>query len=163
MRSAARIDLAAITANARRLDELAGPAGLMAVVKADGYGHGLVPSARAVLEGGAAWLGVAFLEEALAVRAAGIDTPLLAWLTTPGEDLDAAVAADVDLGTYSEQQLAAAVQAARSTGRTARLHLKADTGLSRGGATPADWPASACISVVSGTRSIVSDEIDCTA
>jgi alanine racemase len=141
-RSAARIDLTAVRDNVRALRErAAGGAGVMAVVKADGYGHGLVPSARAAVEGGAAWLGVAFLEEALAVRAAGIDTPVLAWLTAPGEDLAAAVAADVDLGTYSEQALAAAVEAARATGRTARLHLKADTGLSRGGATPADWPA----------------------
>jgi alanine racemase len=141
-RSAARIDLSAVRDNVRALHELAaGGAGVMAVVKADGYGHGLVPSARAAVEGGAAWLGVAFLEEALDVRAAGIDTPLLAWLTTPGEDLAAAVSAEVDLGTYSRQQLDAAAQAARTTGRTARLHLKADTGLSRGGATVEDWPA----------------------
>ncbi len=140
MRSQARIDLDAITANTRRLDELAGPAGVMAVVKADGYGHGLVPSARAALAGGAAWLGVAFLEEAAALRAAGITAPLLAWLFAPGEDLAAAVANDVDLGVYDARELAAAQAAARATGRTARLHLKADTGLSRGGAAAADWP-----------------------
>ena len=141
-RTAARIDLTAIRDNVRALRErAAGGAGVMAVVKADGYGHGLVPSAQAAVEGGAAWLGVAFLEEALAVRAARLDVPVLAWLTTPGEDLAGAVAADVDLGTYSEQQLADAVVAARATGRTARLHLKADTGLNRGGATAADWPA----------------------
>ena len=140
-RSAARVDLGAISHNVRVLREHAGSAAVMAVVKADGYGHGLVPSARAALQGGAAWLGVAFLEEALAVRSAGITAPTLAWLTTPGEDLAAAVTADVDLGTYSQQQLAAAVEAAHATGRTARLHLKADTGLSRGGATATDWPA----------------------
>ena len=116
-RSEARIDLAAITANTRRLDELAGDAGVMAVVKADGYGHGLLPSARAVLEGGAAWLGVAFLEEALAIRAAGIDAPLLAWLFSPQEDLAPAVAAGVDLGIYDEAELAAVQAAARATGR----------------------------------------------
>jgi len=141
VRSEARIDLQAITDNARRLDELAGSAALMAVVKADGYGHGLVHSARAALAGGAAWLGVAFLEEALALRAAGLDAPVLAWLFGPGEDLGPAVAADVDLGVYDGAELAAAQQAARATGRTARLHLKADTGLSRGGAVPAAWPA----------------------
>lgn len=141
-RTVARIDPRAIRDNVAALrGHAAGGADVMAVVKADGYGHGLLPSARAALDGGAAWLGVAFLEEALALRAAGIDAPTLAWLTTPGEDLSAAVAADVDLGTYSEQQLAAAVDAARATGRAARLHLKADTGLSRGGATVADWPA----------------------
>ena len=141
-RTAARVDLGAIRDNTALLRErAAGGAGVMAVVKADGYGHGLVPSARAALDGGAAWLGVAFLEEALALRAAGIDAPLLAWLSTPGEDVEGAVRAGVDLGTYSEEQLAQQVAAARATGTTARLHLKADTGLSRGGATPADWPA----------------------
>ncbi len=139
-RSEARVELSAITANTRRLRELAGDAALMAVVKADGYGHGLVPSARAVLAGGAAWLGVAFLEEALALRAAGIEAPLLAWLFSPQEDLAPAVAAGVDLGVYDEAELAAAQAAARTTGRTARVHLKADTGLARGGARPEQWP-----------------------
>src|SRR5690349_4713482 len=112
----------------------------MAVVKADGYGHGLVPTARAAVEGGAAWLGVAFLEEAIALRAARLDGPLLAWLTTPGEDLRPAVAAGIDLGIYSVSELATAAAAARATDVVARVHLKADTGLSRGGAPVADWP-----------------------
>lgn len=141
-RSEARIDLAAIRDNVASLRaHAAGGAQVMAVVKADGYGHGLVASARAAVDGGAGWLGVAFLEEALALRAVGISTPMLAWLTTPGEDLVNALRAGVDLGTYSERQLADAVDAARAAGTTARLHLKADTGLSRGGATVADWPA----------------------
>ncbi len=140
MRSEARIDLAAIAANTRALDERAGAAGVMAVVKADGYGHGLVPSARAALAGGAAWLGVAFLEEAAALRNAGIVAPVLAWLFSPDEDLAPAVGHDVDLGIYSPAELSRAQAAAATTGRTARLHLKVDTGLSRGGATAADWP-----------------------
>ena len=141
MRTEARIDLAAIRENAAVLAaRAAGGAQLMAVVKADGYGHGLVPSARAAVEGGAAWLGCAFLEEALAVRAAGLDVPLLAWLTVPGEDLAPAVAAQVDLTAYAVTELDALVAAAQRTGTTARVQLKADTGLSRGGATPADWP-----------------------
>ena len=141
-RSEARVELGAIRDNVRALrGHAAGGAGLMAVVKADGYGHGLVPSAQAALDGGADWLGVAFLEEALTLREAGVQAPVLAWLTSPGEDLAAAVRADVDLGTYSEQQLEAAVAAARETGTTARLHLKVDTGLNRGGVTPAQWPA----------------------
>lgn len=139
MRSEARVDVAAVTANTRRLDELAGRASVMAVVKADGYGHGLVPSARAALAGGAAWLGVAFLEEALALRAAGVDADVLAWLFAPGEDLAAPVAAGVDLGVYDEAELAAVRAAAVATGRTARVHLKVDTGLSRGGSRPEDW------------------------
>jgi alanine racemase len=141
-RSEARVELGAIRDNVRALrGHAAGGAGLMAVVKADGYGHGLVPSAQAALDGGADWLGVAFLEEALTLREAGVQAPVLAWLTSPGEDLAAAVRADVDLGTYSDQQLEAAVAAARETGTTARLHLKVDTGLNRGGVTPAQWPA----------------------
>lgn len=140
MRSAARVDLDAIRDNVAVLREHAGRAQVMAVVKADGYGHGLVPSARAAVRGGASWLGVAFLEEALALRAAGLDTPVLAWLFGPSEDLAPPVAAGVDLGIYSVQELACAHAAAEQTGVPARLHLKADTGLSRGGATPDEWP-----------------------
>lgn len=141
MRSEARIDLTAVRDNVAALaGRAAGGAQVMAVVKADGYGHGLVPSARAAVEGGAAWLGCAFLEEALAVRDAGLDVPLLAWLTTPDEDLRPAVERGVDLTAYSEAELDAVAAAARATGTTARVQLKADTGLSRGGATPADWP-----------------------
>jgi alanine racemase len=141
MRTEARVDLSAVRDNVEVLTECAaGGAGVMAVVKADGYGHGLVPTARAAVQGGAAWLGVAFLEEALELRAARVDVPILAWLTTPGEDLRPAIAAGVDLGIYSVAELAAAVSAARVTDVTARLHLKADTGLSRGGAPVTDWP-----------------------
>jgi alanine racemase len=141
MRTEARVDLSAIRHNVAVLAErAAGGAGVMAVVKADGYGHGLVPTARAAVEGGAAWLGVAFLEEALALRAAGIGVPMLAWLTTPEEDLRPAVAAGIDLGVYSTGQLAAVVAAARTAGVPARIQLKADTGLSRGGARPEAWP-----------------------
>ncbi|MDP3713492.1 MAG: alanine racemase [Mycobacteriales bacterium] len=156
MRSCAQIDLDAIAANTRALDERAGSASVMAVVKADGYGHGLVPSARAALAGGAAWLGVAFLEEAAALRAAGIDAPLLAWLFSPDEDLAPAVATGVDLGIYSVAELARA--AAAVTGRAARLHLKVDTGLSRGGATATDWPdlcAAAANAEAAGTVEVV--------
>jgi alanine racemase len=140
VRTEARVDLAAVRHNVGVLAERAAGAGVMAVVKADGYGHGLVPTARAAVEGGASWLGVAFLEEALALRAAYLDGPILAWLTTPQEDLRPAVSAGIDLGVYSLAELADAGAAARATGVTARVHLKADTGLSRGGAPIADWP-----------------------
>ena len=140
MRSVARVDLDAIRDNVAVLRERAGSAQVMAVVKADGYGHGLVPSSLAALRGGATWLGVAFMEEALALRAAGLDCPVLAWLFAPTEDLAPAVAAGVDLGIYTTDELARAHAAAVATGVTARLHLKADTGLSRGGATPDQWP-----------------------
>lgn len=141
LRTQARVDLSAIRRNVAALVEhAAGGAGVMAVVKADAYGHGLVPCARAAVEGGAAWLGVAFLEEALALRTAGIDTPVLAWLTTPGEDLQPAITAGVDIGVYSLAELDAVTTAARAAGVTARVQLKVDTGLSRGGAQPTDWP-----------------------
>ena len=140
MRSAAVVDLGAIRDNVADVRAGVGVAEVMAVVKADGYGHGLVPSARAAVAGGASWLGVAFLEEALALRAAGLSQRLLAWLFTPSEDLAPAVAADVDLGVYGRAELARVVAAAEQLGRTARIQLKVDTGLSRGGCTPAEWP-----------------------
>jgi alanine racemase len=133
------VDLDAIAANTAVLRERVGRP-LMAVVKADGYGHGLVPAARAVLAGGADALGVAVLEEALALRAAGISAPLLAWLHTPGTDYAAALTADVELSVSADWALAEVVAAARATGLTARVHLFVDTGLSREGATATDWP-----------------------
>ena len=140
LRAEVVVDLDAIAANTAALRERVGRP-LMAVVKADGYGHGLVPAARAVLAGGADVLGVAVLEEALALRAAGVTAPVLAWLHAPGTDYAAALAADVDVSVNAGWGLAEVVAAARASGRAARVHLCADTGLSREGATPADWPA----------------------
>jgi alanine racemase len=138
----ARIDLGAVRANVAALRERAGGAEVMAVVKADAYGHGLLPCARAAVAGGASWLGVALVEEALALRAAGVRTPrLLAWLFVPGERLAEAVRADVDLSVNSQWALEEVAAAAAASGATARVHLKIDTGLSRNGATVADWPA----------------------
>jgi alanine racemase len=134
------VDLDAIAANTAVLRERVGRP-LMAVVKADGYGHGLLPAARAVLAGGADALGVAVLDEALALRAGGVTAPVLAWLHGPGADYAAALTADVEVSVNAGWALDEVVAAARATGRAARLHLKADTGLSRGGATPAEWPA----------------------
>ncbi len=137
LRAAAVIDAGAITASTLTLVERAGAAAVMAVVKADGYGHGLLPAARAALAGGATWLGTATLDEALAVRAAGIEVPVLSWLAVPGEPLADGVRAGVDLSASAPWAVEEAVAAAREAGRPARLHLKVDTGLSRGGARPA--------------------------
>ncbi|MGY1848917.1 MULTISPECIES: alanine racemase [unclassified Blastococcus] len=134
------VDLDAIARNTAVLRERVGRP-LMAVVKADGYGHGLVPSARAALAGGADQLGVAVISEALALRAAGITAPVLAWLNGPGADVAAALTADVEVSVNAAWGLAEVVAAARATGRTARLHLFVDTGLSREGAPVAEWPA----------------------
>jgi len=116
------------------------PAPVMAVVKANGYGHGAVPAAQAAVRGGADWLGVVHVAEALEVRRAGIDVPLLCLMAIGTDDHAAAIAANVDLAAGSTDMVRRLAAAAEVAGRSARLHLKADTGLSRGGATPADWP-----------------------
>jgi alanine racemase len=133
------VDLAAIRHNVAVLAAAAPGAELMAVVKAEGYGHGAVPVARAALAAGATWLGVCTIEEALELRAAGIDAPVLSWLHLPDDDFAAAVAAGIDLSVASRAHLAAVVAAARRAGHPARLHLKADTGLTRNGAQPGAW------------------------
>jgi alanine racemase len=142
LHAAARVDLTAIRDNVATLRARAsGGAEVMAVVKADGYGHGLVPSARAAVAGGATWLGTALLEEALALRAAGVREPrLLSWLHGPGERYGDAIVADVDLSASATWALREIAEAARSVGQPARVHLKVDTGLSRGGASGEDWP-----------------------
>ena len=137
--AAAVVDLDAVAANVAVLREHAPGAQLMAVVKADGYGHGMVPVARAALAGGADRLGVAHLREALELRAAGIDAPVLAWLTVPGDAYSEAVAADVEIGVSDAGTLADVAAAARAAGRPASVHLKADTGLSRNGCPPELW------------------------
>jgi alanine racemase len=136
----AEIDLAAVRSNVAELCRRAGDAAVMAVVKADGYGHGMLPCARAALSAGATWLGVAFVDEALALRAAGVDVPLLAWLISPNTDLRPAVAERIDVSVSAPWGLDLAAAAARESRRSIRLHLKADTGLGRGGAMPDEWP-----------------------
>lgn len=132
------IDLGAIAHNVGLLREYAGPARLMVVVKADGYGHGAVRVARAALAAGADELGVATISEALRVRADGIDAPLLAWLHAPGADYAAALTADVEVAVSSLEQLGELLEAARSTGRQAITTVKVDTGLNRNG-VPAEY------------------------
>src|SRR3954471_23052447 len=95
------VDLDAIAHNVALLKQRAGDAALMAVVKADGYGHGMLESARAARAGGATWLGVAVVEEAVALRAAGDNGRILSWLAVPGEDYRAAIEAGIDLTAYS--------------------------------------------------------------
>ncbi|MGW2472159.1 alanine racemase [Streptomyces sp. NPDC001665] len=140
LRARAEIDLAALRANVRVLRARAAGAHLMAVVKADAYGHGAVPCARAAREAGAAWLGTATPQEALALRAAGLDGPMLCWLWTPGGPWREAIEAGIDVSVSGMWALREVVEAAGAAGRTARIHLKADTGLGRAGCQPADWP-----------------------
>lgn len=135
------IDLDAIRHNVELLRQAAGPAKVMAVVKADGYGHGATAIARAALDAGAAELGVATVTEALALRGEGISAPLLAWLHSPNTDFEGALDADITLGVSSLDQLAAIRTAARTRDIRARVDLKLDTGLNRNGCSIADWPA----------------------
>ncbi|MEL0626023.1 alanine racemase [Salinibacterium amurskyense] len=131
----ATVSTAAISHNVETLRALVAPVQVMAVVKADGYGHGAAESARAALAGGANWLGVADLNEAFALRAAGIDAPLLAWLHQPGAAFGEAVRAKIDLGVSSLAQL----NEVAATSDTACVHLKVDTGLHRNGAFLDEW------------------------
>ncbi len=141
------IDLGAIRHNVQRLRELVsagsatgrGPQ-LMVVVKADGYGHGMVPVARAARAAGAEWLGVATGAEALALRGAGDTGRVLSWLAAPGADFTQLLEADVDVTAYSVAQLGEIADASRESGQLARVQLKFDTGLSRGGAPRSEWP-----------------------
>ncbi len=139
-RAWAQINLTAIADNVARLVESAPTSAVMAVVKADAYGHGLLQSSRAARAGGASWLGVALLEEAIALRDAGDTGRMLAWLPTPGDQFAECIRADVDLNVSARWMLTQITSAAQTTGRAARIHLKVDTGLGRSGATPADWP-----------------------
>ncbi|CAN5330908.1 alanine racemase [soil metagenome] len=131
----ALVDLAAISSNVQTLRAAVGGMPSMVIVKANGYGHGAVPAARAAVEGGADWLGVADLSEALELRGAGITTPVLAWLHDPDSGFDAAVAAGVDIGVSYLQQLDTAAGASG----TAFVQLKVDTGLGRNGSPEAEW------------------------
>jgi alanine racemase len=135
----ATVDLDAISRNVEVLRRYAGSAAVMAVVKADAYGHGLLPSARAAMSGGASWLGVAQLSEAMTLRDNEIHSPLLSWLHVPGSDFAGAIAADIDLSVSALWCLAEVGDAARGLGRAARIHLKVDTGLGRNGAFGDDW------------------------
>lgn len=133
----ALIDVGAIAANTRRIARVT-ETDIIAVVKADAYGHGAVRAARAALDGGATRLGVADINEALELRRAGVMAPILAWLHAPGTTFDEAAAAHVALGISSMDQLQAAA-AASAADRPTRIHLKLETGLSRNGIAPEDW------------------------
>lgn len=127
------IDLGAIRENIKYLMAKSGKPAL-AVVKADGYGHGLLPVAKSALSAGASWLGVALLEEAKALRQGGINAPIIAWLTPITDDFASAISEDIDIAIPSLAHLEAITSAARSLGKCARIHLEVDTGMSRGGA-----------------------------
>ncbi|KAA9149112.1 alanine racemase [Microbacterium lushaniae] len=133
----ARIDVEAIADNVRHLRRLT-DAEIIAVVKADAYGHGALRCAVAALQGGASRLGVAEIAEALRLRREGITAPILAWLHAPGTSFAEAVEQDIEVGVSGIDQLLQAAAAA-SGDRPAAVHLKIDTGLSRNGVPPAEY------------------------
>jgi alanine racemase len=136
----ALVDLGAIKDNVWALDRHVGDAQVMAVVKSDGYGHGMIPAALAALDGGATWLGVVHVAEAVALRRAGITAGVLCLLGAPDAPHEEAIRHDIDLSAGTAALVRQIAAAADLAGRPARLHLKADTGMSRGGATAQDWP-----------------------
>ena len=154
----ALIDLDAIQANVAALCRHVGAAQLMAVVKSEGYGHGMLESARAALAGGASWLGVVHVADAIALRQAGFGVPVLSLLGSPDAPHAEAIRHDVDLTAGTAALVDQIALAAEGAGKPARLHLEADTGMSRGGATGEDWPglvAAARAAEAAGTVRVV--------
>lgn len=139
MSARVEIDLTAFRANVELLSGLVRPARTMLAVKANAYGHGLLPLARVALDSGADSLAVLEVPTALALRRAGISAPLFAWLHGQETDFVTAIESDVDLGVSAMWQIEAISAAYR--GKPAQVHLKIDTGLHRNGASPEDWPA----------------------
>ena len=131
-RAYVEVDLGAISHNVKTIASTT-DAAVLAVVKADAYGHGIVPVAQAALSSGATWLGVALLEEAFTLRKAGISAPMIAWLTPPGDDFINALKHDIDLSVSSVQLFNEILEAARLVGVKPRLHIEVDTGMRRGG------------------------------
>lgn len=142
------IDLEAFRRNVRTLSAIAAPARAMLAVKADGYGHGLLPIARAALQSGADSLAVLDVPAALRLREEGITAPVFAWLHGVDTDFRAAIEADVDLGVSSRVELDRIASAGAS--RIASVHLKIDTGLHRNGASPEDWPGLVSAALAAG-------------
>jgi alanine racemase len=136
----ALVDLDVIQANVTALRAHVGAPQVMALVKSDGYGHGMLASARASLAGGATWLGVVHVADAIELRRAGFSVPVLSLLGCQTARHAEAIRHDVDLTAGTAALVDQIALAAEGTGKTARLHLEADTGMSRGGAHAAGWP-----------------------
>lgn len=135
------IDLSAIRDNVSVLKKLAKSPLFMAVVKADGYGHGLIQVARACRQGGADWLGTALLEESITLRENGDVGPLLCWLGYPCDQWKKCIELNIDIATTSVEHLNNIIEGAKLCNKIARIHIKVDTGLGRNGIMPNDLPA----------------------
>jgi alanine racemase len=137
-RAVAEVDLSAIAHNLKLIKDKT-KVEVLAVVKADAYGHGLIPVAKAAVAAGADWLGTALLEEGIALRAGGVKTPLICWLTPLGEDLKLAIKNNIDLSVSSVELLEEVIDAGRAANIVPRIHLEVDTGMTRGGVR-SQWP-----------------------
>lgn len=133
------MNLDAVRRNVESLRARAPDATFMSVVKADGYGHGMVEVARACREAGSEYLGVALPSEAIQLREAGFTGPILAWLYTPGDDLVECAGRGIELSAATLGMLDQVAAAARKSDTRVQLHLKVDTGLGRNGCVPERW------------------------
>jgi alanine racemase len=138
MRAIVEVNLNAISNNIKLVKSKT-QAQILAVVKADAYGHGLIPVAKCAIDAGATWLGVALLEEAFLLREAGIKAPIVSWLTPPNSDFKKAIELDIDLAIPSLRHLEVIVAAGKALGKKPRVHIEVDTGMTRGGLL-GEWP-----------------------
>jgi len=134
----AYVDLAAIRDNVKVLQNLAKNSEVMAVVKADAYGHGLIPVAKAARQGGATWLGTALLEEAISLRNSGDSGRILTWLGSPNDKWQECIDLGIDVSVSSIEIAFEVIQAAKKIGKKSKIHIKVDTGLGRNGVMPGD-------------------------
>ena len=136
-RASAEISLLAIADNLKLIKSKTN-AQVLAVVKADAYGHGLIQVGKVAENVGADWLGTALLEEGITLRNSGIKIPIISWLTPLGEDFKAAINLDIDLSISSTELLNEIILAGKSVKKIPRIHVEVDTGMSRGGVGD-DW------------------------
>ena len=136
-RASAEISLLAIADNLKLIKSKTN-AQVLAVVKAEAYGHGLIQVGKAAENAGADWLGTALLEEGITLRNSGIKIPIISWLTPLGEDFKAAINLDIDLSISSIELLTEVISAGKSVKKIPRVHIEVDTGMSRGGVGD-DW------------------------
>jgi len=136
-RASAEINLLAIADNLKLIKSKTN-AQVLAVVKADAYGHGLIQVGKAAADAGADWLGTALLEEGIALRNSGIKIPIISWLTPLGEDFNTAINLDIDLSISSTELLTEVISAGKLVKKIPRVHIEVDTGMSRGGVGD-DW------------------------
>ena len=136
-RASAEVNLSAIADNLKLIKSKT-DAQVLAVVKADAYGHGLIQVGKAATDAGADWLGTALLEEGIALRNSGIKIPIISWLTPLGEDFKTAIDLNLDLSISSVELLSEIIAAGKSVKKIPRVHIEVDTGMSRGGVGD-DW------------------------